>query len=126
MIYLLVLLGVIGCMALMDARWRLVLWDRPVAGAVVLAVGLAWFLGWDLWAIDAGIFVHRDSPLMTGVMLADQLPLEEAFFLLFLSYLAMILFTGAGRLLAGRAARRGASAASGAVRPPADGGEGER
>lgn len=106
MIYLLVLLGVIGCMALMDARWRLFLWRRPVAGAVVLAVGLAWFLWWDLWAIAEGIFVHRDSPLMTGVMLADQLPLEEAFFLLFLSYLSMILFTGAVRVLEHRAERR--------------------
>ena len=34
MTYLLVLLAVIGCMALMDARWRLLLWRRPVAGGL--------------------------------------------------------------------------------------------
>lgn len=106
MTYLLVLVAVIGCMALMDARWRLFLWRRPVAGAVVLAVGLAYFLWWDVWAIAEGIFLHRDSPLMTGIMLADQLPLEEAFFLLFLSYLTMVLFTGAVRVLEHRSARR--------------------
>ena len=32
---------------------------------------------------------------MTGIMLAPQLPLEEAFFLAFLCYQTMILFTGA-------------------------------
>lgn len=105
MTYLLVLLGVLGCMALTDARWRLFLWHRPVAGAVVLAAGLAYFLWWDVRAIAEGIFLHRDSPLMTGIMLAHQLPLEEAFFLLFLSYLTMVLFTGAVRLLEHRAAR---------------------
>lgn len=106
MIYLLCLLAVLGCMALMDARWRLVLWRRPVAGAVVLAMGLAWFLWWDVWAIAEGIFLHRDSPLMTGILVAPQLPLEEVFFLLFLCYLSMIAFTGAVRLLEHRAGRR--------------------
>ena len=107
MTYLLVLVAVIGCMALMDARWRLFLWGRPLAGAVVLATGLAYFLWWDVWAIAEGIFLHRDSPLMTGIMLAHQLPLEEAFFLLFLSYLTMVLFTGTVRVLEHRAERRG-------------------
>jgi len=40
---------------------------------------------------------------MTGIMLAPQLPLEEAFFLLFLCYQTMILFTGIVALLRRRA-----------------------
>ena len=52
---------------------------------------------------DRGIFLHRDSPLMTGIMLAPELPLEEAFFLFFLSYLTMVLFTGLVQLLRWRA-----------------------
>ncbi len=99
MIYLLVLLLVIGCMVLVDARWKLFVFARPVAALAVLIVGTAFFLMWDVAAIAAGIFLHRDSPLMTGIMVADQLPLEEVFFLFFLCYQSMILFTGARKVL---------------------------
>ena len=105
MIYLGTLLLVIGCMALLDWRHRLFFFRRPVAATVVMVAGMVYFLGWDLWAIDLGIFLHRDSPLMTGIMLAPELPLEEAFFLFFLSYLTMVLFTGLVQLLTGRAGR---------------------
>lgn len=105
MIYLGSLVFVIGCMALLDWRHRLFFVHRPVAATVVMVVGMVYFLGWDLWAIDLGIFLHRDSPLMTGIMLAPQLPLEEAFFLFFLSYLTMVLFTGLVRLLTWRSDR---------------------
>lgn len=95
MAYLLLLLAVLGCMALLDARFRLFFWDRPLAAGLVTAVGLGYFLSWDLFAISAGIFLHRESPLMTGIMLGPELPLEEPVFLLFLVYQTMILFTGA-------------------------------
>lgn len=105
MIYLGTLLLVIGCMALLDWRHRLFFFRRPVAATVVMVAGMVYFLGWDLWAIDLGIFLHRDSELMTGIMLAPELPLEEAFFLFFLSYLTMVLFTGLVQLLTWRAGR---------------------
>ena len=105
MIYLACLLAVIGCMALLDRRFRLFLWRRPAVGALVLAVGLAYFLAWDVWGIVAGVFLHRESPYMTGLLVAPQLPVEEVFFLLFLSYLTMVLFTGAVRILEHRAGR---------------------
>lgn len=105
MIYLGTLLFVIGCMALLDWRHRLFFFRRPLAATVVMVAGMVYFLGWDLWAIDLGIFLHRDSPLMTGIMLAPELPLEEAFFLFFLSYLTMVLYTGLVQLLTWRAGR---------------------
>lgn len=94
MTYLLILLILLGCMTLLDARFGLFFWSRPWRSALVLGLGVVYFLSWDLWAIAAGIFLHRDSPLMTGIMLADQLPVEEPVFLLFLSYQTMIAFTG--------------------------------
>ncbi|RAN73505.1 C50 carotenoid epsilon cyclase [Bacillus sp. SRB_336] len=100
MSYLLILLVLLVCMVLLDARWKLFLFARPGPAAAVLLVGTAFFLAWDTSAIAAGIFLHRESPLMTGVMLGPGLPLEEAFFLLFLCYQTMVLFTGALRLLA--------------------------
>ena len=101
MTYLIILLVLLGCMALIDARWKLFVFKRPVAAAAVLVLGTVFFLAWDVVAIAAGIFLHRDSPLMTGIMLGEALPLEEGFFLLFLCYQTMILFTVAQRL-AGR------------------------
>ena len=89
-----------------------------IALLLVLAAGVAYFFAWDLWGIAEGVFLHRQSPYMTGVMLAPQLPLEEGFFLLFLSQITMVLFTGALRLLRGR--RGDARAATPA--DPTDGG----
>ncbi|WP_372697457.1 lycopene cyclase domain-containing protein [Arthrobacter sp. JSM 101049] len=94
MAYLLILLALLGCMALLDARFRLFFWARPLAATLVTALGLGYFLSWDLFAIAAGIFLHRESPLMTGIMLGPELPLEEPVFLLFLVYQTMVLFTG--------------------------------
>ncbi len=106
MAYLLILLGLLGCMALVDARWKLFIFARPVPAAAVLALGTAFFLFWDVSAIAAGIFLHRESALMTGIMLAPALPLEEAFFLLFLCYQTMILFTATVHLLHRRRAAK--------------------
>ncbi|GAA1886519.1 hypothetical protein GCM10009715_35810 [Paeniglutamicibacter psychrophenolicus] len=104
MTYLLILLALIACMGALDARYRLFVFARPLPAALALAGGTAVFLLWDVIAIDLGIFLHRESGLMTGVMLADQLPLEEAFFLFFLCYNTMVLFTGALALGARRSA----------------------
>lgn len=95
MTYLLLLLALIACTTALDARYRLFVFAQPGPALLALAGGTAMFLLWDVIAIDLGIFLHRDSPLMTGVMLGNQLPLEEAFFLFFLCYQSMVLTTGA-------------------------------
>lgn len=96
MTYLVILLALITCMGLIDARYRLFVFAQPVPAVVALLGSTAMFLLWDVIAIDQGIFLHRESPLMTGAMLGDQLPVEEAFFLFFLCYQTMVLFTGFG------------------------------
>lgn len=95
MSYLLILLALIGAMALIDAKYRLLVFARPLPALVTLLLGTGIFLLWDVIAIDQGIFLHRESSLMTGVMIAHQLPLEEVFFLFFLCYQTMILVNGA-------------------------------
>ncbi|MGD6979349.1 MULTISPECIES: lycopene cyclase domain-containing protein [Citricoccus] len=90
-IYLASLLASLGCMVLLDRRFRLVLWRAPRAGAVVLAVGLVFFLAWDLAAIASQHYAAGTSEAMTGIMLAPELPLEEILFILFLSYLTLVL-----------------------------------
>lgn len=113
--YLAGLLASIGCMLLIDARWRLVFWRAPVAAAVTVAAGVAFFLAWDAAGILLGVFFRGSSSIVTGVELAPELPLEEPVFLAFLCYLTLVLVLGVERMLRARAAR-GAAPASG---PPA-------
>ena len=92
LVYLLCLLVPLVCMAVLDRRFRLVLWRAPRRGAVVLAAGIGLFLLWDLAAIAAGHYRMGPSPLMTGILLGPELPLEELVFIAFLSYHALVLW----------------------------------
>ncbi|MEI5584776.1 MULTISPECIES: lycopene cyclase domain-containing protein [unclassified Agromyces] len=109
--YLAGLLVVIGCMALIDARWRLVFWRAPIAAAVTIGVGLAFFLLWDAAGIVLGVFFRGDSSIVTGIELAPELPLEEPVFLFFLCYLTLVLVLGVERMLQARDDRAAASVA---------------
>ena len=105
-VYLAALLVSIGGTLVLDARFRLFLWRAPRAAVLTLLIGTAALLAVDLVAIALGIFRVGDSPLMTGVMLAPHLPLEEPVFLLFLCQLTMVAASGAERVLTGRRAAR--------------------
>jgi lycopene cyclase domain-containing protein len=85
--------------AVLDRRWRLAFWSAPRVTAVAIALGTAFFLAWDAVGIASGVFVIGESPLMLGILLAPHLPLEEPFFLAFLSYLALVVFSGARRVI---------------------------
>lgn len=90
-VYLAALIVSIGSMALVDRRWRLVLWADARRGAIVLAIGVVLFLGWDASAIGLGYFSRGHGGALTGIEIAPHLPLEELFFLTFLCYLTLVL-----------------------------------
>lgn len=89
--YLATLLVVIGCMALLDHRFALVFWADARRAALVLGIGVAVFLFWDVAAIAAGFYHRGQSPAMTGIMLGPELPVEELLFIIFLCYLTLVL-----------------------------------
>jgi len=60
-IYLLILLALLACMVAIDGRFRLFFFARPRAAAIVMVVGLAFFLIWDAVAI-AGAFSCTANP----------------------------------------------------------------
>lgn len=99
-----ILLFVIGCMALIDARFALVLWRAPGRAALTLAVGIAFFLIWDVVAIALGFYHRGESEAMTGLLLAPELPVEELIFITFLCYITLVLHGLMSRVL-GRPAR---------------------
>jgi len=104
-LYLLLLVISIGCMVLIDRRYRLFFWRNARRAALVLVSGVLFFLVWDVVGIVFRVFARGDSPYMTGVELLPDLPLEEVFFLTFLCYLTMVLIVGSERALATRRRR---------------------
>ncbi len=90
--------------ALLDRRFRLALWAPRARRQtlVAVAIGTIVLLIADVIAIGLGVFVQGgaagDSPLYLGVSLAPELPLEELFFLTFLSYLSVVTWSAALRL----------------------------
>ena len=84
-------------MVMLDWRFRLFFWRAATRAAIVLAVGLAFFLAWDLAGIRLGIFFRGQTSFTTGLEWAPQLPFEEPFFLLLLCYLAMNLYGALSR-----------------------------
>jgi lycopene cyclase domain-containing protein len=91
-LYLAALLLSLGCMALLDWRFSLFFWRDALRAAIVLVVGVAFFVAWDLAGIGLDIFFRGETEIMTGVLLAPELPLEEVFFLALLCYLTMNLY----------------------------------
>ncbi|MCD4852341.1 lycopene cyclase domain-containing protein [Arthrobacter sp. AK01] len=98
-LYLLSLLLGIGCMLLLDHRFRLFFWRDAKAAAIVTAVGVLFLLFWDLAGIGLGIFLRGEGTIATGLLIAPELPIEEPVFLLFLVLCTMVLYTGSRRLL---------------------------
>jgi len=103
-LYLLGLLIALTGMVMLDRRFRLFFWRGPARAAIVLVVGVLFFLAWDLCGIGLGIFFRGETSFMTGLLLAPELPVEELFFLTLLCYLTMNLF---GWLSSARAPARG-------------------
>jgi lycopene cyclase domain-containing protein len=91
-LYLGALLVALAGMVALDRRFRLFFWRSPWRAVIVIAVGLAFFLVWDLQGIRLGIFFRGETTFMTGWQWVPQLPLEEPFFLLLLCYLVMNLY----------------------------------
>jgi lycopene cyclase domain-containing protein len=93
-VYAAALLVSLGCLVLLDLRFRLVFRRAPVAATIVLSVGLVFFIVWDAVGISSGVFRHVDSNWATGILLAPQFPIEEMLFLVFLGYLTLVLLSG--------------------------------
>jgi lycopene cyclase domain-containing protein len=79
-------------LGLLDWRHRIALFVEPRRALATLAIGVGFFLLWDVAGIGLGIFFRGDGPYMTGILLAPELPLEELFFLILLVYQTLLLW----------------------------------
>lgn len=96
-LYLLALLVSLCGVGLLDRRFRLAFWRNRRTTVIAALLGTAFFLVWDAVGIATGVFVKGDSASLLGIDLAPHLPVEEPVFLLFLSYLALVVYGGARR-----------------------------
>lgn len=104
--YLLGLLAAIGGLALLDFRHRLAL-AKNVKHFYLILMSVAFFLIWDFAGISLGIFFRGETKMLSGVLIAPELPLEELFFLILLSYNALLLLKFFNRFANRRAERAG-------------------
>jgi len=103
--YLGALLFSLTGMVLLDRRFRLSFWRRPVVSAASMATAVVFLLIWDLAGVANGIFFRGESSWMTGVQVAPEVPLEELFFLTLLSYVTLNTFGVSQKWLSSRHAR---------------------
>ncbi len=102
-VYLAALAVSLGGLAVLDRRFRLAFWSDWRRAALAVGTGVVAFLAWDVAGLALGIFARGESPWMTGLLLAPDLPVEEAVFLTLLCYVALLVWRGAEQV---RAVRR--------------------
>ncbi|MES1212316.1 MAG: lycopene cyclase domain-containing protein, partial [Leifsonia sp.] len=73
-LYLLGLAVALIGMVVLDLRFRLFFGRAPLRAAIVLVIGVGFFLSWDAAGIALGIFFRGDPALLIGVQLAPELP----------------------------------------------------
>ena len=96
-------------MVMLDRRFRLFFWADARRAAIVLVVGVLFFLAWDLAGVGLGVFFRGETEFMTGLQIAPEVPLEEIFFLTLLCYLTMNVY-GFARSGSTRSLRSGEAA----------------
>lgn len=97
-VYLGMLIVLIGCMVLLDRGWSLTFWRDARLATICLVVGVVLLLITDIVGVALGVFARGSTWAMTGILLGPELPLEELFFLVFLTYLTLNLLAAAERL----------------------------
>jgi lycopene cyclase domain-containing protein len=80
----------LGGLAVLDRKFRLAFWSDWRRAAASVGIGVVGFLAWDLAGLGLGVFARGDSPHMTGLLIAPELPVEEVFFLTLLCYVALL------------------------------------
>ena len=84
-------------MVVLDWRHKLFFWAYPFRATCVMVIGLLGFIAWDVWGIREEIFFRGTSPLLIGLLVGHEFPIEELFFLTLLCYMTMNLYTALSR-----------------------------
>lgn len=101
--YLVALVVSLTGLGLLDYTHKLALFAGKIWQTLVtVAVGVMFFLVWDVAGIAAGVFFRGPGPYQTGILIGPELPLEEVFFLTLLCYVILLSYLSVERRM-GRA-----------------------
>jgi lycopene cyclase domain-containing protein len=98
--YLAALIVSIAGLGAIDHKQKLALFVHTKATLLAVGIGVVVFLIWDLIGIALGIFFRGDAPHLSGIVLAPELPIEELFFLILLSYNTLLAYAFFARKVA--------------------------
>jgi len=98
-LYLAALLVSIAGLATLDFRHKLGFAINAWRATITLAIGVVFFLIWDISGIAFGIFFRGHAKHLTGWQLAPELPIEELFFLIVLCYTTLLIFNAVRKKL---------------------------
>lgn len=96
--YLLVLLISLIGLGILDFRFKLALFYDRKATIQTVALGVLFFIIWDVLGIGLGIFFIGESRYVSGLNVLPELPVEELFFLTLLCYNALLLWRAGEKL----------------------------
>ena len=96
-LYLTALLVSIGGLGVLDWRYRVALFADARRTVLTIVIAVAFFLVWDLIGTGLGIFFIGDGPYQSGIVIAPEVPLEEVFFLVLLTYQTLLLWRAFSR-----------------------------
>jgi lycopene cyclase domain-containing protein len=97
-VYLGLLLFSLAGLTALDFRFKLAFAKNAKAAAVAVGAPYLLFIIWDFAGIALGIFFKGQSKYLSGIMIAEDFPLEELFFLAVFCYTTLILATSISRL----------------------------
>lgn len=95
--YLAGLLVSLAGLATLDWRYRVALFDQPRRTLVTVVLAVVAFLIWDFIGVGLGIFFIGDTAYLSGITVAPEVPLEEIFFLILLTYQTLLLWRAFAR-----------------------------
>jgi lycopene cyclase domain-containing protein len=91
-VYLFVLLvSILGLIGI-DRKQNLAFFRNPFPTIISVSISVVVFLIWDIVGIALGIFFRGSTPFLSGLLLGPELPLEELFFLILLSYNTLLAY----------------------------------
>jgi lycopene cyclase domain-containing protein len=93
-LYLICLCISLGCLALIDRRYKLAFWFERRRTVMTIVSAVMVFVIWDILGIMLGVFFHGNSQLTLPLRLFPEFPVEEVFFLTLLCYVTLLLHRG--------------------------------
>jgi lycopene cyclase domain-containing protein len=96
-LYLAALLVSITGLATLDFKFKLAV-AKSWGYLCFIFIPVVFFLVWDIAGISLGIFFRGGAEHVMGILVYEEMPLEEIFFLILLSYSALLLLKSSLRI----------------------------